>query len=181
MQISVTPSSYGNVQSTGRANSFAQVKKDFEALGSALESGDLEQAQEAFAQLQKDAPAPNGKNNPLSDKIESLGQALDSGDLESAQDAYEDIEKTIAQGPPRRGAGGPPPGEAGGPGRGGGGGGSKSDGDYDKRDTNKDGTVSAQEALLYEITHAAKQDDTSKATATVTTKTPTQSTFDVEV
>jgi hypothetical protein len=188
MQISAVQSNYGSVQSVGGGNSFAQVKKDFEALGNALNAGNLDEAKQAFAQLQKDAPAPAGKNNPLSDTIQSLGKALDSGDLKSAQDAYSKIEKTISQRPPGRGPGGP-----GGPGgqasdasgasrAGGAGGGSQSNKTYDKMDTNQDGTVSTQEALMYEITHSAdKKGESTQPKSESTANDAGGGTLDIQV
>lgn len=150
--------------------SFAKARQSFQKLGSALESGNLTDAKEAFANLQKDAPAPPASqgNNPISSKIEVLSKALNSGDLKGAQDAYADIRKTMSQRPP---AGGRPAGGAGPPPSGGGppGGAGKPSGAssssntnkvYDKKDTNQDGTVSAKEELTYSLLHPkdAKQD-----------------------
>jgi hypothetical protein len=56
-------------------------------------------------------------------------------------------------GPPRGGAGGPPPG---------GGGNSQN---YDPADANKDGTVSAQEALLYSMKHPSTTNNQKTALA----------------
>jgi hypothetical protein len=165
MSISSISSSVNSFQ-TNQANVFAQVKKDFDNLGSALESGNLSDAKKAFAQLQKDAPSQSGKdNNPMSSAIESLGKALDSGDIQGAQEIYKKIQGMMSQGPPAggaEGAKGPPAG---------GSGDTKSSGSninvisqsnstvYDKRDTNKDGTVSAQEAIEYALKHPAVADN----------------------
>lgn len=154
MQISVALSSYGSAQSVGESGSFAKVKKAFEALGSALDSGNLDEAKKAFDQLQNYAPPQNGKSNPLSGTIESLGEALDSGDLKSAKDAFDKIESALPQRPPVGGRGGPPAGGAGGNGTSGVGKNSQSDKTYDEKDINKDGTVSAQEEFLYDISHS---------------------------
>ncbi len=163
MQISVVQSGSGSLQQVNGGNPFAKVKQDFENLGSALDSGNLTDAKKAFAQLQKDAPSQGGKNSPLSDTIESLGKALDSGDLKSAQDAYAKIKKAMSQKPPAGGPGG----NRGASGASGPGGGSPSNKTYDVKDTNKDGTVSAQEEYDYELTHpqeAKKGQATSQAT-----------------
>jgi hypothetical protein len=154
MSISSISSSVNSFQ-TNQANVFAQVKKDFDNLGSALESGNLSDAKKAFAQLQKDAPSQSGKdNNPMSSAIESLGKALDSGDIQGAQEIYKKIQGMMSQGPPAGGSGD-----------------TKSSGSninvisqsnstvYDKRDTNKDGTVSAQEAIEYALKHPAVADN----------------------
>jgi hypothetical protein len=154
----------------------------FQQLGSALESGNLSDAKEALAQLQKNAPAQAGtEKNPINAKMATLGQAVDSGDMKAAQEAYNDIKNTISQHP---GAGGR---QAGGPGgvrpaggpRGGAphGGAKESSGTkgssssnkvYDKKDTNKDGTVSAMEEIVYDLVHPdeAKQASAPGKTAT---------------
>ena len=75
----------------------------------------------------------------------------------SQSDIEADIKETAKSGPP---SGKPPPGGAGKPG-GAQGGDTKS---YDVKDTNKDGTVSAAEELIYEIKHATA-DKKSEASA----------------
>jgi hypothetical protein len=136
-----------------------QMKQNFDDLGTALKSGNLDDAKKAFAKLQKGASSQGSdSNNPMNADIEVLKKALDSGDLKSAQDAYAKIQEKVSQGPPAGGKppSGPPPGEP------------KdtveltsstadttstSDtGTYDKMDTNKDGTVTAQERLEYMMT-----------------------------
>lgn len=137
-----------------------QMKQNFDDLGAALKSGNLDDAKKAFAKLQKGASSQGSDtNNPMNADIESLKKALDSGDLKSAQDTYAKIQEKISQGPPAGGQppSGPPPGEP------------KdtvelsskstasttSSSDtktYDKMDSNKDGTVTAQERLEYLMT-----------------------------
>ena len=167
------------IQRAGAADTMAKVKQSFDKLGSALESGNLSDAKDALANLQKNAPkGPNGPN-PVGEKIDALKQAVDSGDLKAAQTAYADVKSAMSQ---RRGAGGPPPGgpPPGGPPPGGrppggpppaGGKASASAGDsssgkvYEKADADKDGTVSAMEQLAYDATHPdeTKKADTSAA------------------
>ncbi len=71
-------------------SSFNKVKTDFQSLAQALQSGNLTDAQQAFATLQKDLPAKaqqaaaSDPNSPLN----TLGQALQSGDLSAAQTAF---------------------------------------------------------------------------------------------
>jgi hypothetical protein len=140
----------------GGVSPFAKLKQSFEKVGSALDSGNLTDAKQALTQLQKDAPPQAGKgDNPLSAKMETLSKALDAGDLKAAQAAYADIKKTISQGPPAGGrpagmpGGGPP---AGGAGKtSGAGSSSSSNKTYDKKDTNKDGTVSTMEEIAYDL------------------------------
>jgi hypothetical protein len=143
------------------------MQKKFSDLGSALSSGNLDDAKKAYAQLQKDVPSGGDSKNPISSEIASLGKALDSGDLEGAQKAYSNIQQKMSQGPP---AGGPPQGA---PPQG-----AQTDtvqlsskasakstsSDnkvYDKKDTNKDGTVSTEEELAYAIAHPSGESSTS--------------------
>jgi hypothetical protein len=147
MSISGISSSVSSFQ-TNQANPFSKVKKDFESLGIALKSGNLDDAKKAYAQLQKDAPTQGGKeDNPMSSDIDALGKALDSGDLKAAQEAYTKIQEKISQGRPTRGHRGAKinsTSQAG----------SLSDSKvYDVKDTNKDGTVSYEEEIAYGLKH----------------------------
>ena len=159
----------------GGVKPFAKLKQSFEKIGSALDSGNLTDAKQALTQLQKDVPPQAGNgDNPLSAKMQTLSKAVDAGDLKAAQAAYADIKKTISQGPPAGGrpagmpGGGPPSGgsPAGGAGKSSGAGSSSSSNKtYDKKDTNKDGTVSAMEELAYDLKNpgdAAKTSTTAK-------------------
>ena len=165
--------SSGNLQQVSGSNPFAKVKQDFDALGSALDSGNLTDAKKAFAQLQKDAPSQGGKKNPLSDTIDSLGKALDSGDLKGAQDAYGKIKEAMSQKQPTGGQGGGAGGAGGASGASGAGGGSSSNKTYDVKDTNKDGTVSAMEELVYDLAHSqqAKNGQLTQATQATSNST----------
>ena len=166
MQItSVSNLSY---QPLGGAESFGNMGKLFDKLGSALESGSLSDAKDAMAALQKNAPPKTGNDrNPMDAQMAELSQALESGDLAAAQAAYADIKETMAQRPHSAGGtaggpGGPPPS------------GAKQTSDtsgslssskvYDKMDLNQDGTVTAEEELLYGIEHP-DQATTSSSTA----------------
>ena len=143
MSISGISSSVSSFQAN-QTNTFTKIKKDFDSLGSALKSGNLEDAKKAYAQLLKDAPTQDGKGaNPMSKDIDSLGKALDSGDLKAAQEAYTKIQDKMSQGPPAGRPGGAKNASA-----------SKADSKtYDKKDINKDGTVSAQEEMIYALQH----------------------------
>ncbi len=155
------------------SDGFAKVKQAFQDLGKALESGNLSDAKEALAQLQKSAPAQASKGDaPLNAKMEALSKAVGSGDLKAAQDAYTDIKKTVSERPAASGgsAGGPPPGGAppGGAGKSSSAGGSSSSNKvYDKMDANKDGTVSWQEEQDYYQKHP----EAVKATSTTANST----------
>jgi hypothetical protein len=170
MQIgSINSATY---QPMGAGESLAKVKQSFQKLGSALESGNLSDAKEAMAELQKNAPAQaGGENSPMGAKIETLTKAVDSGDLKAAQQAYADIKKTMSQRPPPARGGGPAGGQGGAPPNGAKKSSSTSDSSspyktYDKKDTNKDGTVSSMEELAYSLKHPGETEQTS-ATAKV--------------
>lgn len=79
--------------------------------------------------------------------MDSLGKALVSGDLKAAQDAYAKIQEKISQGPPAGQSGGARKTSASGAG-------AKTDSrEYDKKDINKDGTVSLEEEMAYRLNH----------------------------
>jgi len=82
-------------QGTSSNNSMAQMKQNFDDLGSALKSGNISDAKAAFTKLQKNAPSQGSQPS----EIESLSKALDSGDLEYAQTAYSSIQDKMSQGP----------------------------------------------------------------------------------
>lgn len=102
---SISFSSLGSPYSS-RQNNAANRKNDFQALASALNSGDLSGAQNAFAALQKDLPPgqqagatggqnDNSKNNPVATDFQNLSQALSSGDLSSAQSAFAKLQQDM--------------------------------------------------------------------------------------
>ncbi len=165
MGISAVSTSTSLFQS-GQTDPFAQFKNDFDSLGSALQSGNLEEAKKAYAQLQKNAPAKkDNTDDPMSTDMESLGNALESGDLEAAQEIYSNIKSKMAQAPPPGGSGNMKGQQAGGTtdtvdlsSSGTDTSSESSSAIYDKKDTNKDGTVSAQEEFEYEMKHPAETD-----------------------
>jgi len=156
--MSISAISAGSTSQMSASNPMVQMKQKFDDLGSALSSGNLDDAKKAFAELQKNAPSGGDGKSPS--EIDDLKKALDSGDLKGAQEAYSKIQEKMSQGPP---AGGKPPQEA--------------QGDtvqlssqaktsstenktYDVKDSNKDGTVSAQEELLYDLSHLNSESTT---------------------
>lgn len=163
MSISAV-SSAGSTYQTSTSNSMDQMKKNFDALGSALSSGNLDDAKKAFAEIQKNAP----KDGKTPSEITNLQKALDSGDVKAAQQAYSKIQQKMSQSPLQ---GGPPP-------QGGQGDkvtlSSKSSGSqsssnqtYDKKDANKDGTVSAPEELAYYIAHPTDEGTDTNSSSSV--------------
>jgi hypothetical protein len=84
--------------------SFYQTRQsDVQSLGSALQSGDLSTAQQAYSQLVAlGQSGPFGSSEPFyrSDRandFEAIGQALSSGDLASAQAAFAKLQQTFGQ------------------------------------------------------------------------------------
>ena len=143
---SVTSTSY---QSVSGSDPMAKMKQLFQSLGSALDSGNLSDAKNALTQLQKNAPANSSDgNNPISAKVEKLSKAIESGDLKAAKDAYADIKKTMSQGPPNQARAGASPG---GSKQSSGANGTSSKKEYDKKDLNEDGVVSAEEEIVYDL------------------------------
>jgi len=148
-----------------------QMKKNFDALGSALSSGNLDDAKKALAELQKNAP----KDGKTPSEITDLQKALDSGDMKAAQQAYAKIQQKMSQGGPQQGdqssqsAQGDTVTLS-----------SKSSGSqsssssstqtYDKKDANKDGTVSAAEELAYDIAHPTEDSSGADTTASASTE-----------
>lgn len=142
-------------------SSSSVIKKDFEDLGNALQSGDVSKAKEVFAKLQKDLPSQgSGGGNPLASDLEKLGKALTSGDLETARDIFSNIEARMSQGPGAGESGNKAQGRADAyiPS----GSGDTGSAVYDVRDTNHDGVVSAIEEYEYALTHADEADKTSQ-------------------
>jgi soluble cytochrome b562 len=161
MSISAISSGTSTYQTT-QTNPFAKFKEDFDALGKALKSGNIDDAKKAYTQLQKDMPS-NSSNNPMSSDLQTLGKALDSGNLTAAQDAYSTIQGKMSQGKPSSGdntSGGTSSISGSSTNIGSSSGTtstSSSSKVYDKKDTNKDGTVSLQEEMAYDLQHPADQ------------------------
>ena len=86
----------------GSPINFQQIKSDFQALSTALQSGDLSGAQQAYASLQKYAPGlfqpassqTAASTNPLEAALSSIGTALQSGDITAAQQAFSSLQGT---------------------------------------------------------------------------------------
>ena len=161
-----------------------QMKKSFDGLGSALKSGNLEDAKKAFADLKKNAPSQGaGGNDPMSKDMDAVQKALDSGDVKGAQEAFSKIQEKMSQGPPQGApAGGKPQGnqqdtvslsskakDAAQNGSS-----SSNSTSFDKMDANQDGTVTAQERLEYQMSHA-KESDSSTSDSNTSNSTTAQS------
>src|SRR5262249_43331811 len=85
MNVSSVSGANANQQSGGV--NVTQVRTDFEQLASALSSGNLDQAQQAFSTLANDAPGLL-QNSPASSGLNAVGEALQSGNIGAAQNAF---------------------------------------------------------------------------------------------
>jgi hypothetical protein len=84
-------------------NSVNQFVTDFNAIGSALQSGDISSAQSALATFQQDLPAnsstsanqPFGSNSKANADYQSLVGALKNGDATGAQKAFTNLQTDL--------------------------------------------------------------------------------------
>lgn len=155
MQVNATHSA--TYQSIGNTELQTKVKQLFLRLGSALATGDVSAANQAFTELQKYAPNPTeDRAHQINASLAAVGKALQAGDLKSAQAAYAATKTAATRTDSGKapGAGGPPPG--GGNRKAAATSSSSSDAKvYDPADTNKDGTVSSKEKQDYALKHPA--------------------------
>jgi hypothetical protein len=72
---------------------------DFDALGTALQSGDLNAAKKAYATMQEKLKAhqpPGGGDDPMGSSFAAIGKALDTGDTSTAQSAWSSLKTQFA-------------------------------------------------------------------------------------
>jgi hypothetical protein len=82
---------------------FSTSIQDFNAIGSALQSGDLSNAQTAVATFQQSLQAnsqtstdqPFGKNSKANNDFQSLTRAIQSGDVAAAQKAFSNLQTDL--------------------------------------------------------------------------------------
>jgi len=96
MNVSNVGSSCGTSQSAWQSQ-FKKVKDDFQKLKSALDSGDVSGAQDAYATLKQDLPAPksNSSSSQPQTDLQSVGTALSSRDLSGAQKAFAAFQQDV--------------------------------------------------------------------------------------
>src|SRR5436190_17671587 len=94
-----------NVSIFQELQSFQQNRRtDIRQLGSALQSGDLSQAQQAFSALSalgQSGPFRNSEpfaNTSRAQAFEAVGQALQAGNLAGAQAAFANLQQTHPNG-----------------------------------------------------------------------------------
>ena len=89
--------SVSSAASSTQLSQWAQRKTLFDQLGQALQKGDLQGAQTAFAALQKSAPglsaSQSGQGNASQSPFTALADALQKGDLAGAQQAFSQIQQ----------------------------------------------------------------------------------------
>jgi DNA-binding FadR family transcriptional regulator len=99
--ISSTKPAYQNYN----ASNVQQTIQDFQAIGNALQSGDVSSAQSALTTFQQalatntnsqsTTSQPFGKNSQANTDYQSLVSALQSGNLTNAQQAYTSLQKDL--------------------------------------------------------------------------------------
>ncbi|MGA2244453.1 MAG: hypothetical protein ABSH48_05585 [Verrucomicrobiota bacterium] len=97
--LSPTTSTYNGMNQTG----VSPLIQDFNALGSALKTGDLTTAKSALADFQKvlqssmqtSASQPFGKNSQANTDFQSLTSDLQSGNLAGAQKAFSSLQNDV--------------------------------------------------------------------------------------
>ncbi len=90
--------SVSSAANSTQQSQWAQRKSLFDQLGQALQKGDLQAAQTAFAALQQNAPQgppppQNGQGNASQNPFSALADALQKGDLAGAQQAFSQIQQ----------------------------------------------------------------------------------------
>jgi hypothetical protein len=103
---------YQNTGQSGQSGQFGQIARDFHALGSALQSGNLSTAQNALSLFQQDlqsntqtaAGAPFGQNTQANSDYKNLTSALQSGNLTTAQKAFASLQSDLKPAAPAQSA-----------------------------------------------------------------------------
>jgi hypothetical protein len=104
MSIDAISASTNSNQTNDMQANLLQMRKYFEQLGQALQSGDLSGAQSAFSSLQQilsSSSANQGQatqqtgQNTLTADMNALSQALKSGDMSKAQDAFTKLQQDM--------------------------------------------------------------------------------------
>lgn len=87
-----------------RQNPFQEIKQDFSQLASALQSGNLTDAQSAYSNIQQllggnqnssNSNTGSSGSNPIQNDFAALGQALQSGNLTQAQSAFSQLQTDV--------------------------------------------------------------------------------------
>jgi outer membrane protein assembly factor BamD (BamD/ComL family) len=104
MSISALSSSLISDLSQQWQNPFRQIKQDYNELASALQSGNLSDAQSAYASIQQlvsahqnssNSNTSSSASNTIQTDFAALGQALQSGSLSQAQSAFSQLQSDL--------------------------------------------------------------------------------------
>src|SRR5579871_1411377 len=77
----------------------SQKKSDFQQLVTAVQSGNLQQAQQAFTAISQNAPAnSSSQTSQASSDFQAIGKALQSGDVSGAQKALSNLQQDLKAG-----------------------------------------------------------------------------------
>jgi outer membrane protein assembly factor BamD (BamD/ComL family) len=100
MSMSISAISGSSYSDYSTQNSlFQQIQKEFQQLGSDLQSGNLSAAQQDYVTLQQDmSPTSDSSSqsaNPLEQAFSQLSQDLQSGNLTAALQDYQTIQKDL--------------------------------------------------------------------------------------
>jgi outer membrane protein assembly factor BamD (BamD/ComL family) len=104
MSISALSSSLISDLSQQWENPFRQIKQDYNQLAGALQSGNLSDAQSAYASIQQlvaaqqnssNSNTSSGASNTIQTDFAALGQALQAGSLNQAQSAFSQLQSDL--------------------------------------------------------------------------------------
>jgi hypothetical protein len=90
----ILPSSALN-QANNLQNVNQQRRTEFQQLTQALQSGNLNNAQQAVSALTKSTTSSGLQSVKLTQDLNTLGSALQSGNLTSARDAYSSVQQSL--------------------------------------------------------------------------------------
>jgi hypothetical protein len=102
MSVGSVTTSSSIYQAALSQSTYATTKNNFKLLETALKAGNLEAAQSAFAEIQKNAPDKSSQTSSTSstdsqDPFATLASALESGDLAGAKSAFQTIQEEQAK------------------------------------------------------------------------------------
>ncbi|HEX4303249.1 MAG TPA: hypothetical protein VHZ78_10675 [Rhizomicrobium sp.] len=88
--------SIGSISASAPSYAVNQQQNPLSQLTQALQSGNLQAAQQAYASFTQNAPASqSGQNNPFGQAISQIGTALSSGDIAQAQSTLQSLQSQM--------------------------------------------------------------------------------------
>ena len=100
MSVSAIFPSSALFQTNSLQNANQQRRTELQQLTQALQSGNLTNAQQAFAALASSGIGSNLQGVQLTQRLNALGSALQSGDLAGARDAYSAVQQSLQSSSP---------------------------------------------------------------------------------